>query len=713
MPTSRPKKLTPTTDAVLQQRAAQRKRKARNATVRDDASRGTTITDPTPQLPPPQPSEEELSAFIAQLKQSQRPTPAPTQLPSEDANGHSSQPPLRAESTASNQPPPLPEHAKSTARQTQKSKASTSPPEQPPPSPASAQTAQPPPGQSNIPSGAVHQKQQHSATRSDNAGSSKQRRKQRPKNSTTTPVTVPEPERNRSHSSDPHHVEVHRETEPAPEPTSELQKPTKQKPKRLHRSFVVRDLVAMPEIPDVCIPTIEHVEHMLSSELCVEPGSPILIAISGGVDSAVLLDILFILSFEHSYRLHLAHVNHKLRAEESDRDEAFVRTLAKRYDLPCHVTHVETAVFARKHRLSIEEAARELRYRFLRQMCSTVQALYCAVAHTADDTAETLLLNLLRGSGLTGLAAIPPRRPLTKKAALIRPLLGITRQQIHQYATARNLEWIEDSTNADRSLMRNRIRHQVLPVLREQFNPRIVETLARTAELLRQADGFIESFIESTFLQIATIRDGRVELNKNALRQMHPFLQGELIERALGELTDHRTVPHTAVERIRSLLSAETGRRQSVLASIVAVADRTHIVVSDESTLQAIYLPIFKLGTYHIGRFTITLEEVERNDVRLGADPNIEYFDYDKLPYRLFFRTWGAGDRLAPIGMGNREVLVADYLTNVKASDYDRRTAVVLATASEIVWLCGYRMSEHFKLTNETRRIIRATFQRT
>ncbi|MDW8074938.1 MAG: tRNA lysidine(34) synthetase TilS [Bacteroidota bacterium] len=514
---------------------------------------------------------------------------------------------------------------------------------------------------------------------------------------------------------------------PGPPPASQEQSPTTAAPlqelhsppaqsrpssvsPRTRRSFVVRDLVPMPDIPEDCLPTIEHVERMLTTELAVEPGATILVAVSGGVDSVTLLDVLFILSYEHGYALHIAHVNHQLRGEESDADEAFVRTLAKRYDIPCHVTHVDTAAFARKHRLSTEEAARELRYRFLRQMCSTVHAQYCAVAHTADDTAETLLLNLFRGSGLTGLSGIPPKRPLTRKAYLIRPLLGITREEIVHYARARALEWRDDSTNAERSFRRNRVRLDLMPTLKEHFNPRIVETLARTAQLLRQADGFIESLIESTYTQIATARDGRIELGRSQLATLHPFVRNEIIERALTELSG-KPVSHAAVERVVSLLSAETGTRQSVVGGIVAIADRQAIVLSDEKLFQTVYLPIFKLGSYSIGRYAIILEEVPRNDVRLGADPFIEYFDYDKLPYRLFLRTWQAGDRFAPIGMHGERVLIADYLTNVKASDYDRRTAVVLATADDIIWLCGYRMSETFKITNDTRRIVRATFR--
>jgi tRNA(Ile)-lysidine synthase len=500
-------------------------------------------------------------------------------------------------------------------------------------------------------------------------------------------------------------------TPPAKQKAPSPQAPAPAKHKRPRRTFVVRDLVHMPEIPDQCVPLIERVERTLIDELCVEPGATILVAISGGVDSVTLTDILYILSYEHGYGLHLAHVNHQLRDGEADRDEAFVRALAKRYDLPCHVTTVDTKRFARAHRLSVEEAARELRYRFLRQMCATVHAPYCAVAHTADDTAETLLLNLFRGTGLTGLAAIPPKRPLSKKSQLIRPLLGITREEIARYATARSLQWVEDSSNTDRSYLRNRVRHEVIPTLKEHFNPRIVESLSRTAQLLRQADGFIESLIESTFLQVARISDSRVELDRSQLALLHPFVQGEIIERALGELTGS-PISHTAVERVRSLLDAESGTRQSVVGSILARADRDRIILSDAEAAETIYLPLFKLGTYTIGGYSITLEEVSRNEVRLGADPNVEYFDYDRLPYRLFLRTWQAGDRFAPIGMDGHHLLIAEFLTNIKASEQERRTAVVLATADDIVWLCGYRMSEHYKLTNETRRIVRATFRR-
>lgn len=709
MPTSRSKQPSNAPkSATTPKRSSERKRRSTNTApaVEESVARPPVESSRDVSLTAV-PSDEELSAFLTQLKQSHRFSLATATHPS-DEHDHTNGDTVRT-STANSESTPL----TATTQRSRRSKRSAPATRQTQRRQASPSTSglEPQP-LSEAPQGVEVTKSESvaSGTPDDDPSVHSRRRRNRRRNMSEPSQHAARAQRNADTPDKQRPAKAHHKAEHTAE---HLQTSRSASRKHTRRTFVVRDLYSMPEIPDDCIPIIEHVEHVLTTELSVEPGSTILIAISGGVDSVVLLDILFILSFEHGYQLHLAHINHKLRDAEADRDEAFVRRLAKRYDLPCHVTHVETRPFARKHHLSIEEAARELRYRFLRQMCGTIHAQYCAVAHTADDTAETLLLNLVRGSGLTGLAAIPPKRPLTKKAMLIRPLLGITRQEIVRYATARTLEWEEDSTNADPSYTRNRIRHQVLPVLKEQLNPRIVETLARTAELLRQADGFIESFIESTFLEIATIRDGRVELNRNALSQMHQFLQGELIERALSELTDRRTLPQAAVERVRRLLTAETGTRQSVAGTITAIADRTHLVLSDESTLHTVYLPLFKLGTYQIGRVTITLEEIDRNDVRLGANPNIEYFDYDKLPYRLFLRTWQAGDRFAPIGMDGRQVLVADYLTNAKLSDYDRRTAVVLATATDIVWLCGYRMSEHYKLSNDTRRIIRATFQRT
>lgn len=475
------------------------------------------------------------------------------------------------------------------------------------------------------------------------------------------------------------------------------------------RFFVYKDITKKPELSDFVARIAERVEKFMINDLMVEDGESILVGVSGGVDSVVLLDILHVLSFEHGYSLSVAHVNHGLRGADAKRDEKFVRSLAPKYDIPCHSTHVQVKEFAKKHSLSEEVAARELRYKFFRQTASTIRANSCATAHTADDAAETLLMNLFRGTGLSGLAGIPPRRPLVKKTQLIRPLLQLSKEEIISYAQERELEWYEDETNTLTTYSRNKVRHEVLPRLKEDFNPKIIESLNRTATLLRKADGFIESFIDSTYHSVVNEKEDSCVIDIHKLEALHEFLRSEIIERCISTLTFGRTVSFASMDRILSLLDKEVGARETIVNNLIALRNRGEIVLMYEQHLQEVFLTMYKLGTYTIGKYTLTLEECHRNDVRIGQDKMVEFFDYDRLPYRLTLRTWHAGDILHAIGL-NGHVKISDLLTNEKVDTGERAGKLVLATSTDIIWACGLRMSEDFKITNETRRIVRATF---
>jgi tRNA(Ile)-lysidine synthase len=483
----------------------------------------------------------------------------------------------------------------------------------------------------------------------------------------------------------------------------EQQVQTKLPPKRF---YMPKRLANVPLVSDEVHAIIERVENFMVNELLVDDGASILIAVSGGVDSVALLDILSIISYERGYLLNVVHVNHQLRGDDSKRDERHVRALAERYHVGCHSTSVNVKDFANRHSLSIEEASRELRYKFFRQTSGTVRAGYCATAHHADDSAETLLMNLFRGTGLTGLAGIPPRRLLMKKTTLVRPLLCLGKNEILEYAKLRNLEWYDDDTNTIATFTRNKVRHDLIPKIKEEFNPNIIASLSRTASLLRRADGFIDSLIDSTYSDITVEADNKISIDVHKFSVLHEFLQGELAERAVAWLTTGKPVSLSAIDRIISLTDKEPGTKETLYQNVIALRERDAIVLMYENHVQEIYLSIYKLGVFHIGRYTITLDEVTRNEVRIGESKNVEYVDYDKLPYRLTLRTWHPGDTFHPIGMKGHSK-VSDYLTNAKVENSERSNTVVVTTTTDIVWLVGHRLSDDFKLTNETRRIIR------
>ncbi|MBL7974978.1 MAG: tRNA lysidine(34) synthetase TilS [Candidatus Kapabacteria bacterium] len=490
------------------------------------------------------------------------------------------------------------------------------------------------------------------------------------------------------------------EPPPLPEPKKLVLPPKK--------FFIPKDITQKPDVSDNVHALISKVEQYITEELDMEDGSTILVAVSGGVDSVVLLDVLYILSYEHGYTLNTVHVNHNLRAT-AKRDERFVRHISEKYDVPSHTTQVNVTEFAKKHKLSEEEAGRELRYKFFRQTSSTIRANYCATAHNADDSAETMLMNLFRGTGLTGLASIPPRRTLIKKTQLVRPLLSLTKQEILEYAKLRELEWNEDETNTFTKYTRNKVRHDLLPKLKDDYNPNIIKSLNRTANLLRRADGFIDSLIYSTYTDVVTEEEDKTLIDVAKFSALHEFMQGEITERAITTVTYGKPVSFNAIDRVLGLISKKPGVRETVVNNLVAVRERESIVLMYEQHIQEVYLSIYKLGEYTIGSYKLTLDEVTRNDVRIGAEQHVEYFDYDALPYRLTLRTWHPGDHFHPIGMKGH-MSVSDFLTNIKVEHTERAGVLVLATPTDIIWVCGHRISDDFKLGNDTRRIIRATF---
>jgi tRNA(Ile)-lysidine synthase len=451
------------------------------------------------------------------------------------------------------------------------------------------------------------------------------------------------------------------------------------------------------------------VEKFLTKELFVDKTYKVVVAVSGGVDSTVLLDLLYQVSIKNGFELYVAHFNHKLRGEASDQDELFVQNLAQHYGLQCYRSSGKVKEYSKKNAMSIESAARQLRYNFFEKTTRTIKADFIATAHTSDDNIETFFINLIRGSGLTGLSGIPKVRQLVKNVRIIRPLLAFTKNDLINYAKIRKLSWREDESNNWLEFTRNKVRHNLIPFLENEFNHSITTNIARVTTFLQGADEFISKFIEDFYLNlIESPEENKVMLHIPKLNTYNTYLQGEIISHLLKKNFEISQVNFIQIDRIIALKNAETGSIVEINKFITCYKDRNYLLFTKNKIPLKVDEIIEKISTTIINNYTIKLEEVKLNQVKFTDDGNVEYFDYDKLPLTLKIRSWNEGDTFQPLGMeGTKKI--SDFLIDKKVSNFDKNFIYVLSTNTDIVWVIGYQINEKYKLTKETKRVIRAT----
>ncbi len=449
-----------------------------------------------------------------------------------------------------------------------------------------------------------------------------------------------------------------------------------------------------------------------SNEIDLPKGTSFILAVSGGVDSAVMLDVFANLAEENAYHLVVAHFNHMLRGEHSDKDLALVKDLAKNYGLQFYSSSGDVKGFAKENSLSIEHAARTLRYRYLSQIAQNLKINYILTAHTSDDVAETFLSHLFRGSGLTGLSGIPQKRKLSKTSYLFRPFLNLNKSELIEYAQNRDLKWQEDESNSMLFYTRNKIRNVLIKNLETDYNPGIKEVLNRTAKLLKGADDFINEHVQMILPNVTKDKSSdRFALGISLLNTFPDFIKGEIIQTSLMENLKLQPVSLGTIDRIITLCDSPTGSMADISKKIFVLKDRDYLIFSKRQPSDKQLKQIEKTGEYQLKQGSFSLKEVSKKDVKISEDPNIEFFDYDSLPIGLTVRSWEPGDFFQPIGMEGT-IKISDFLTNMKIPLIDKDRVTLLTFKNEVVWVMGMRISEKYKVTNSTLRYLKAVFKK-
>jgi len=470
-------------------------------------------------------------------------------------------------------------------------------------------------------------------------------------------------------------------------------------------------------------------ETRIVAEGLFPPDAAVVVGVSGGADSMCLLHALDMLNNQPGFdlALHVAHLNHRLRGDAAQADAAFVQAAADGYGLPCTVECVEAAAVAESERVSVEEAARNERYRFFERVCRRTGARYVALAHQADDDAETILHRILRGTGLRGLAGIPHLRPLFSKSEirLVRPLLRHRRADILEFNATHAVQYREDVTNASDEPMRNRLRNVILPELAAQVNPQVCEALLRLGAQARWVNEHVDTTARSTFGTLIIERtDQELSLDAAALARESRILQAELVRRAIASFElGEQDVSFEHLSRVVDLLADRTSGKQLHLPEGMTVSKIYNRLVFAVPTDQPRETTAAKIEIRVPGRTALPLHGVDLTCevVTLGpgeavsamraAHPGEEWLDYDAVRLPLIVRHRRAGDRFRPLGApGSKKV--SEFLIDAKVAPAERERLVILCDRLGPVWLVGRRIDERVKLTRQTRRVLKIRAER-
>jgi tRNA(Ile)-lysidine synthase len=431
---------------------------------------------------------------------------------------------------------------------------------------------------------------------------------------------------------------------------------------------------------------IEEFKKFISENSLIKPGDRILLAVSGGIDSMVMAHLFCM----QKISIGIAHCNFSLRGQESEKDEQLVRQFAADRGIPFYTTRFETKAFAKTNGLSVQMAARDLRYTWFEEIREKNGFDTIAIAHNLNDNIETLLINLTRGTGLTGMAGM---KPVSNR--IIRPLLFATRETIQAFRKENEIVFREDMSNSETKYTRNKIRHLVIPVLKE-INPSIEKTLNETADRFSGLNEIVTEYISELREIIADRNNESISFN---IRQLELYLNNKAV---LFELFRPYGITNALLTDLLKIIAGETGgliitethriikNRKELIVCVKVNPDETIFTIPDEESF-TVFPGISSAKSVMITR-----------SYEIPSDPLIACIDAEKIVFPIRIRKWKAGDHFYPLGM-NKSKKLSDYFIDNKYSGFDKENKFILESEGKIVWIIGDRIDDRFKITAKTK----------
>lgn len=419
----------------------------------------------------------------------------------------------------------------------------------------------------------------------------------------------------------------------------------------------------------------------------IKPDQKILLAVSGGIDSMVMAHLFL----RTGYITGIAHCNFSLRGEESDNDELFVRKFTEEHKIPFHTIKFETKEYAGKNGLSVQMAARELRYSWFEEVRKQNDYDLTAVAHNLNDNIETLIINLTRGTGLAGLSGMRPMNNM-----IIRPLLFATRLSIKRYSEREGISFREDRSNADTKYTRNKIRHLVLPVLKE-INPSIETTLNETAERFYDLNEIITEYISSLRIKITEKKEGFNSFNINILKE---YSHNRSI---IFELFRPYGLNNAQTDDLLKVINGKTGGRIYTETHRI-FKNRKELIASPDEIRDEEQTTIKNINGFKKASCIESAEYVSITDgFEISSDSSVALINAEKLTFPLVIRKWKSGDYFYPFGMKQKKKL-SDYFIDKKFSILEKENKLILESDGNIIWIIGERLDNRFRITDLTKK---------
>lgn len=440
---------------------------------------------------------------------------------------------------------------------------------------------------------------------------------------------------------------------------------------------------------------------MLSEKDCV------IVGVSGGADSVALFLILNSLRARRNFTIHVVHVNHGIRGSQADADEAYVQKLCEELGVPVSSVRADVPLYAKEHKISEEEAGREVRRSAFQDALKQYGGTKIALAHHQEDNAETFFLNLARGSRLKGLGGIYP-----VKGEYIRPLLCVGRKEIEQYLKEKNISYCMDLTNLEDTYMRNRVRNHVIPYFQEQINEKTVEHMNATMKYLRDVQEYLDTEKERAYEAIVEHQTEGVLLRETPFRENAELIRNMVIRRVLAEVGGkEKDLEEVHVFAVAELLEKQTGKKLDLPYGMQAKRSYEGIVVAiskyEEQTLPELRVVLEDGAKWEYAgkHFLCKVFPRPEGDVIVPKKSFTKWFDYDIMERNISIRTRKPGDRIVIDAEGHSKKLKS-YYVDEKISSEERDRIPVMADADEIMWVIGYRQSKKYQITEETKTIV-------
>lgn len=452
----------------------------------------------------------------------------------------------------------------------------------------------------------------------------------------------------------------------------------------------------------------ERVKHTISKYELIEKGDKIVVGVSGGHDSMTLLYVLKSLRKEMEFTIYAVHINHGIRGIEADGDEQYVRDICKKLNIPFYSHKANMDEYAKKHKLTSEEAGRHIRYSFFRKVIKEIDGNKIAVAHNKNDQAETLLMRFMRGTGVDGLRGME-----YKNGNIIRPLLDLSRDDIEKYCDDNNIVPRIDKTNFETIYGRNKVRLELIPYIQKEFNSAIIDTLFRTSNIMKDDSDFLMEYTQKTYKELLQSESkSSISLNIERFDCLHKSIKTRVIRLAVEKLCGNlKGLEKKHINYITNLIeSKKTGKKINLVNNIVVEISYDKLILEiNEKKNDIGYNYILNMdGITYIEEINSSI----KSTVQSSDDINIEYnnrfkkyFDYDKIENEIYIRNRRNGDRFTPIGMNGSKKL-KDFFIDEKIPRDKRETNPLIIDGDNILWVVGLRVSEKYKVNTNTKNIL-------